>query len=178
MRINENNEIDLTEIRPHFKLISTLSVDDALQGVKDHIQKANPDGVRCKLDQDHAHLSVPAEYEHYWSPVLSIIFEKNEEGEGTLLRCLVGPKQSVWAMFMLIYGAIGVLATFGLFYGGTKFQLENDATFLWSLPIAFILFLGVFLGAKFGQRKGHHQMDELIKYLFKCLEKGQIKNYD
>lgn len=178
MRINENNEIDLTEIRPHFKLISTLEVEDALQGVKDHIEKANPDGVRCKLTYDHAHLKVPEQFEHYWSPVLSVGLEKNEEGEGTLVRCLVGPSQAVWAMFMLVYGAIGILATFGLFYGGTKYQLEGDSTFLWSLPIALVLFLGVFFGAKIGQKKGHHQMDELIKYLFKCLEKGEIKNYD
>lgn len=178
MKINQNNEIDLTEIRPHFKLISSLSFDDALDGVKKHIEKANPDGVRCKLTHDHAHLKVPEQFEHYWSPVLSIVFEKNEEGEGTLLRCLVGPKQSVWAMFMLVYGAIGVLAIFGLFYGGTKYQLEGDATFLWSLPFAIVLFLIVFFSAKFGQKKGHHQMDELIKYLFKCLEKGEIKSYE
>lgn len=178
MRITENNEIDLSEVRPHFKLISTLDVDDALQGVVDHIEKANPDGVRCKLTHDHANLQVPLQFEHYWSPVLSVGFEKNEEGEGTLLRCLVGPSQGVWAMFMLVYGAIGMLVLFGMFYGGTKYQLENNSTYLWSLPIAFVMFIIVFFGAKFGQKKGHHQMDELIKFLFKCLDKGSIKNWD
>ena len=178
MRINENNEIDISEIRPHFKLISTLDMNDALDGIQDGIKNANDDEVRCKLTHDHAHLKVPQQYEHYWSPVLSVGFEKNEEGEGTLLRCMVGPSQAVWAMFMLVYGAIGILTIFGLFYGGTKYQLEGDSTFLWSLPIAVILFLFVFIGAKFGQKKGHHQMDELIKFLFKCLNKGEIKNYD
>ena len=111
-------------------------------------------------------------------PVLSVGFEKNEEDDGTLLRCLVGPSQGVWAMFMLVYGAVGMLVLFGMFYGGTKYQLENDSTYLWSLPIAFVMFFIVFFGAKFGQKKGHHQMDELIKFLFKCLNKGKIKNWD
>ena len=178
MRITGNNEIDLTEIRPHFKLISTLSVKDCLTGVNNSIESANEDEVRCKLTYDHANLKVPSQFEHYWSPVLSVGFEENEEGAGTLIRCMVGPSQAVWAMFILVYGAIGVLAVFGLFYGGTKYQLEGDYIFLWSLPIAFILFISVFFGAKFGQKKGHHQMDELIKFLLKCLDKGETKNYD
>lgn len=185
MRITENNEIDLSEIRPHFKLISTLEVEDALDGVKNGIDNANEDEVRCELTHDHAHLKVPAQYEHYWSPVLSVGFEKNEDGNlpngeagGTLLRCLVGPSQAVWAMFMLVYGAIGMLVLFGMFYGGTKYQLENDSTYLWALPIALVMFIVVFFGAKIGQKKGHHQMDELIKFLFKCLDKGEIKNWD
>ena len=178
MRITENNDIDLSEIRPHFKLISSLYVDEALDGVKNGIENANEDEVRCKLTHDHANLKVPLQYEHYWSPVLSVGFEKNEEGEGTLLRCLVGPSQGVWAMFMLVYGAIGMLVLFGIFYGGTKYQLENDFTYLWTLPIALLMFIIVFFGAKFGQKKGHHQMDELINFLFKCLDKGEIKNCD
>lgn len=178
MRINEHHEIDLSEIRPHFKLISSMHVDEVVEYAKTAISNSNPDGVRGSFQHHHIHFKVPEQYEHYWSPVLHVGIEKNEEREGTLLRCMIGPSQGVWAMFILVYGAIGILTLFGLFYGGTKYQVEGDSTWLWSLPIALVLFFAIWISAKIGQRKGHHQMDELIHFFLHTMEKGTIKNYD
>lgn len=160
MRINEHNEIDLSEIRPHFKLISSMQVYEAMQYAKNAIHNSNPEGVCGSFQHHYAYFKIPERYEHYGSPVLHVGFEKNEEGDGTLLQCMIGSTQGVWAMFILVYGAIGILTLFGLFYGSTKYQVERDATWLWTLPVALVLFLTIWISAKIGQRKGYHQMNE------------------
>lgn len=165
------------EIRPRFKLSTNISVKEGLGLVKNGVEdvQINQEKVRCRITHTHAHFSVPAAFEHYWSPVLHVGFERESEDESTTLHCLIGPKQGVWAMFALIYAAIGILVIFGALYGGAKYQLEGDATFLWLALVGVFLFLVTFIGVKIGQQKGQHQTMELLKFLWVILKDAKVK---
>ena len=160
------------EIRPRFRLLTKLNVKDAIQHMKEDVEVS--DQVEGRFIMEQVDLQVAQIERHYWSPVLHINFENDDEFENTLVRCLIGPNQAVWTLFLLGYIVVGILVLFGGMYGMVQFQLGTDAPFLWSFPIAGLLFAILYFGAKFGQKKGHDQMIYLIKFLYKSLEREEI----
>lgn len=111
MPFNRLNHSLAGEIRPRFPLHTPDEIQPCV------------DAFRCQLQQDHTvggtiakhliFLRIPKKHRHYWSPELTVRFEKDDQQDGTCVKCLIGPQQSVWVMFTFIYLAIGVLTLFG-----------------------------------------------------------------
>lgn len=170
---NSHNK-DNIEIRPRFRLISSLGEKEILE----RIDKALPlqDDVKGIVKGDHAFLRIPENKQHYWSPTMEVEVKKYYDDESkTSIRCILGPKQSIWLMLMFFYVGIGVLALFGGMYGLVKWNLGKESIFIWAFPVAAILFSIIYLTAKYGQRKGRDQMLYLVSFLYHALDDENIE---
>ena len=98
MKFNSHNS-DNIEIRPRFKLISTFSNETIIQKITETLPlQKKVEGV---IKGTHAFLTVNNTDQHYWSPALEVIIEKYVGNKDkTLIRCLIGPRQTVWMILM------------------------------------------------------------------------------
>ena len=76
MLFNSHNS-DNIEIRPRFKLLSVYDAEDVL----DKIRKALPEqsDVVGVVSGTHAFLRIPESEQHYWSPAMEVVVEKDED---------------------------------------------------------------------------------------------------
>lgn len=173
MPFNSHNS-DSIEIRPRFKLISKQSKDDVIAKIKEALPKQNE--VVADAKGNHIFLKINPQEQHYWSPVMEVVVEKYRANkEKSYIRCLVGPKQSIWVMLMFFYIAIGVLAFFGGLYGLAKWNLGKESIFVWAIPVALILYGIIYLTSKYGQKKGRDQVLYLVSFLYHALNEENVE---
>lgn len=176
MPFNKLNHAHLGEIRPRFKLIAHCSVEDAITIIEENLQKDK--SVVGRFVVDHIHFKIPMDNRHYWSPELHINFDKSETNDYIIVRCLVGPKQSVWAMFAFFYAFLGLATIFGGMFGLSQWQLGHPPYFLWSF-VGLLIIPSIYTFAKIGQKKGRNQMLHLISFLYHSLEeKGVVERHE
>ena len=169
MPFNRLNHSILGEIRPRFKLKIESKPDEALDFVETTLLD---DKTVFGGRNDHMlNIKIPQWERHYWSPEMSVRIEVEEYTDFTTVSCLIGPKQSVWAMFTFIYAALVLLTTFGGIYGLVKYQEMGFTNWLWVIPIGTITILSIFVTSKMGQRKGRDQMLHLVSFIYHTLEK-------
>ena len=149
-------------IRPRFKVIINKSKEDIENKVKDDIQKKSTNFIAQQLP-GFIILKIPEQERHFWSPELSLTFEK--KGEGTLIRGLYGPKPSIWSFFSFSYIGLAVFTFFTAIYGSAQLSLDQEAPILWSLPVFMTVAIGIYLIAQFGQKIGVEQTFR-IHYFF------------
>lgn len=152
-------------IMPRFKLKTSLSKSAIIATLIERVNKEP--SVNGKTLHDHFYLSIPPSDWHFWSPELNITIEENESH--SIIRCLVGPRQTVWTLFLFLYASISLLVLFGGMYGLTQWQMDKPTLWLWIIPIGLILLLGVYVAAKIGQSIGKTQMLHLISFTHHAL---------
>lgn len=168
MPFNRLNHSILGEIRPRFVLQIQCDRDKAFQAVLD--KSTSDTSVLAIPSRDVIFLRIPEVDQHYWSPEMTVRFDKSEFSDEVFACCLLGPKQSVWAMFALIYGFVLLATAFGGSFGLVQYQTTGSSPFLWVIPIGLIVFFSFFLSAKMGQRKGRDQMLHLVSFLYHSLD--------
>ena len=157
------------EILPRFRLLISADKDDILDFVAEQ-SKQSEEVVHIRATQ-YLILKIPLGKREYWSPELQIQpFQDYTDKHKTLLRCVVGPSQSVWMMFTFIYSAIILLTLFGGMFGLVQYQLNNESIFLWMWPVGTMAFLSIFAVAKVGQQKARNQTLRLVSFLLHELE--------
>lgn len=168
MPFNRFDHSILGEIRPRFQLKIDLEAEEALN----HVEKCIPKDPTVKGVKSNSYifLRIPKIDQHYWSPELSVRIEKEEFTDYTTVFCLVGPKQTVWAMITFLYAMIFFASTFGGIYGIVKFQNSGDISWLWVIPLGLILTFSIFIISKIGQKRGRDQMLHLISFLYHSLD--------
>ncbi len=155
-------------IRPRFKATYNITPEQVEELVAEHLKE--PDcSCTAKIIPGFIVLRILPQEQHFWSPQLSLSFEKTEDGTGTEIRGLYGPNPTVWAIFMFGYAATAILALFLSFYGFSQYTLGQDAKILWSLPILALVAVILYFVAQFGQKLGveqtftlHHFFEESI----------------
>lgn len=155
-------------IRPRLKDVYSITPEEVEEHVREHLK--TPDcPCNAKITHGFIVLNILPQEQHFWSPQLSLSFEKNEESDKTIIRGLYEPNPTVWAIFTFGYGAISILALFLGFYGFSQYSLGHYATIIWSLPILAISAAGLYFVAQFGQKIGveqtftlHHFFEELV----------------
>lgn len=167
MPFNRKEHHNPGEIRPRFRLITPYKPEEVFEQLEQFVHSdSTVDGKRIL---DAYHLKIPVPEQHYWSPELRAWVEKNEAGEGSFIRCVIGPRHNVWLLFVFIYGFLGVVSLFGGMYGLAQWSLGNFSAWVWCLPITFVLATAVFITAKLGQRTGRDQMLHLVSVLYHSL---------
>ena len=154
-------------IRPRFKLKSNFTkkvVFDKLLSLSQN------NGIVTQLVSNRIKLSIPFDKQEYWSPILTISIEGLDSSNDSELKCLIGPKENVWLMFVFIYGIAAMTFLFGGMMSLSELTLGIYSPMLLSIPISLILILLTFIAAKIGQRKGYDQMIFLINSTFEVLE--------
>lgn len=167
MSFNRFDHSILGEIRPRFKLKIPMDPEEAL----DKLEKTlyNEKTVSGERSKTYLFLKTPTWLQHYWSPEMSVRIEVEEWTDYTTVSCLVGPRQTVWAMFTFLYSFIIILSTFGGIYGIVKFQETGSMGWLWIIPAGIILTVSIFFTSKYGQKKGRDQMLHLVSFLYHSL---------
>ena len=104
MPFNRKDHHNFGEIRPRFKLRSSLSQEEII----DLLQKAvdSDEDVSGKKVYGQFYLDIPRHERHFWSPELKVTLEDDEYNEyngDTIVRVMVGPEYTVWVMFVFIY---------------------------------------------------------------------------
>lgn len=174
MPFNRLNHNILGEIRPRFRLVTSLEPAEVFEHLKEKM--AEDDTVTGRVVKQYAILTVPPKDRHYWSPELQVRIEDDSEdfsedkAEGTVIRCLIGPRQSVWLFFTFCYSLISFATIFGGLYGLSQLTMGNMSAFVWLLPVGVLLLPLVWLTAKIGQRTGRDQMLHLVSVLYHTLD--------
>ena len=160
------DHISFKRIRPRVRFVSSLTSDQFLQTIKEHLSKPE---VECQGEAISGFVTIYPlkEEQHYWSPQLTLTIEEMESG--SLVRGLYGPKPSVWTMFMFFYSFIAFLTMIAVLISLSYWSLGQESLIFWSVPALILLFLSLYLVAYLGQKFGHKQMVYVHKFLEDCV---------
>ncbi len=160
------DKITFTRIRPRIQFESEYSPEQLYRKIKENLEKAD---VECEghVLPGFATFYPLEENQHYWSPQLTIHFEKTENG--SLIRGLYGPKPSVWTMFMFFYSFIGFVTMIAAMVSLSYWSLEQESLIFWSVPVLILIFLSLYLVAYLGQKFGHQQIVYIHQFLEECV---------
>jgi hypothetical protein len=177
MPFNRLNHSILGAIRPRFMLKINMDPEESIQHILKSLEKEKTvTGARFKQT---IFIKIPSWLQHYWSPEMTVRIEKSQFTDDVLVNCLIGPRQSVWAMFALIYAAILLATGFGGMFGIVQYSVEGFSYFIWLIPIGITLFLTIFISSKIGQRKGRDEMLHLVSFLYHSLnEIGTVERIE
>jgi len=106
----------------------------------------------------------------FFSPQLTM--HLTEEEGGTTLRGRFGPNPNVWTMFMACYAIVVFSALGGVFFGFAQVMMGEAAWGLLSIPAGLLLVGAIHAAARFGQRLGEGQVEEIRSFLIEALEEG------
>ena len=101
---------------------------------------------------------------------MTVRIEKPDYLDYTVVNCLIGPRQSVWAMFAMIYAAIILITSFCGMFGVVELMRYGTSYFIWVIPFGIVALVAIYLGVQNGQRKGRNQMLHLVSFLYHTLE--------
>ena len=170
MPFNRLHHSVMGEIRPRFALSIDTAPEKAVQHLVQRLQDDKTVAGDHSKTSNYVFLKIPGWAQHYWSPEMSVRIEKQDHLDYTSVHCLIGPKQSVWAMFALIYAAISIATLFASMFGIVLYQTDGTTEWLWSFPIGVVLLSSIFIFAKMGQRKGRDEMLHLVSFLYHSLD--------
>lgn len=162
------------KIRPRFRLETPLSKQEIMDLILSESEK-DP-SVRSKTYMHYIKLRCPAEEQHYWSPVLSMSFE--EENEKTVIRGIIGPNERVWSMFMFFYIGVTAIGFFGGMFGFLHCKYNDDPTWTFILPLSLILLTSIFFTSRYGKVKAHTQMLHLLRFLRRAVDSVECYRVD
>jgi hypothetical protein len=169
MAFNEQDQSLSGNVLPRFRLRVPAEKDEILDFLAEKA-KASQDIVHLRAKQ-YLIYKVPSSQREYWSPELQLQpFQDYDDKNFTIIRCVVGPSQSVWMLFTFIYSAIILSMLFGGMFGLIKYQLEKDSSFLWIWPIGAFLLATFFIISKIGQSKARNQTLSMVRFLNQSLE--------
>lgn len=177
MPFNRKDKHNPGEIRPRFKLRTDYTKDEVMDLLDTYCKQ--DETVLGRKVYDQYYLDIPNTDRHFWSPELRVTLEDDEEQEGmTLVRVMVGPQYTVWAMFVFIYIILGVGSLFGGLYGFSQVSLGHESLWIYAAPFGVFLFISVYIIAKMGQRTGRNQTLHLVSVLYHSIGDHKLERVE
>jgi len=176
MPFNKLDDTAIGKIKPRFKLESPESKQDMMALILAEAKK--DDTVRSSSHTHHIGIQCPAEHQHYWSPVMNLSFDWDDFDNKLYIRGVIGPNDKVWTMFMFFYIGIIMIGLFGGIWALTKWQVHDDASLLFIIPLSIFIFGSIFSTVKYGKRKAHTQMIHLLRFLRKAVDSVECVRAD
>lgn len=166
MNSHSIDHITFTRIRPRIRFETEFAPEQLYRILKEHLTKPE---VECEgqVLPGFATIYPLKKDQHYWSPQLTIHFEKSEQG--SLIRGLYGPQPTVWTMFMFFYSLIGFITLIAAMVSLSYWSLGQDSLIYWSVPALILVFLSLYLVAYLGQKFGHKQIVYIHHFLEECV---------
>jgi len=169
MPFNRLNHTTLGEIRPRFALKIDGEPETAMNHIVERIH-TDESVAGMRANPQLLFLKTPVHLQHYWSPEMAVRIEKSEFTGQTTVHCLIGPRQSVWAMFALIYAAIVLITSFGGMFGVVQYMTSGSSPWIWLIPVGVVCFSTVFITSRVGQQKARDQMLHLVSFIYHTLD--------
>ncbi len=158
-----------TRIRPKYQLYSELTPNIVIDEIKSLL--TTKENVVGRILGSNVYLRLPDEEQHYWSPVFQVKIGNAENGAS--IKGIIGPNPKVWATFMVFYGLAIMLLIFGGSLGISQWMLGMESIWIWSVPVSIILFVLIFVAAKYGQRLGADQLIRLRYFLDEAIDNAE-----
>jgi hypothetical protein len=158
------------KLRPRIKVELDKSSNEIGELFKSGIENSND--VIGTVAKQFIILKIPQEDRHFWSPQLTITIEDIESH--SVVRGLYGPKQTVWAMFAFAYGTLAMLFSIVFLWASIDWQLNDDISLYYYLPVILVLAIITYFIAQFGQKLGAEQMFTL-HHFFQDTIKENVK---
>ncbi|MDF1697984.1 MAG: hypothetical protein P1U56_19205 [Saprospiraceae bacterium] len=156
------------QIRPRFEIYSKYEVEELKTIMKTALASED---APCtgKVRFGYVSMYPNDEDKHYWSPHLSVTIEKDESGNGSILRGLYGPFPAVWTMFVFVYAIIALAIVIALVIGFANMSIDESSAILWAVPFLVLLFASMYYVSYFGQKKGHDQIEDIHHFFENCI---------
>lgn len=164
-------------VRPRIKFYSERSIVHVVECFHDTVESKEfqLDGTFLKST---IIVKIPEEILHYWSPELQLEVSENpfkddefaENTEKTVVRGFIGPKSTVWTMFMFFYIAFGGLLLGGIIYGSSQQMLDLAVTGYWYAVLGAVGLLITFIASQIGQKMGEEQTTVLLNLIERSKE--------
>ncbi|MEL7124107.1 MAG: hypothetical protein AAFO07_32020 [Bacteroidota bacterium] len=151
------------EIRPRFEIDASISQQELLSRFKKALKSENI-SFNGYVSDRHIVVKIPPNEDHFWSPQLSMDVVEKEDSFSTLYG-LIGPKPSVWLMFVFFYFFLGFFLMIISIIGFSRMNLGLSAGILWLLPIVILLIVAVYVTAYLGRKLGRDQMKDLLQFV-------------
>ena len=114
----------------------------------------------------HIILDIVGKDVHYWSPQLNFRVEQNDQDPNySVVLGLIGPRPSVWTLFMFIYFSVGIIGFFISSFGIIKTQIETYSNMVLAFPIAIIFMLTAYKVGKYGEKLAEDQIETLKEFV-------------
>ncbi len=117
-----------------------------------------------KVFPDSAILKVPASEVHLWSPQLQVSVSDGADDTCTV-HGLIGPRPSVWSLFIASYVFWTFLGMMGGIFGFSQLSLGQPTSAFWSLPVSVAAIALTYAIGRFGRRIGRPQSIQLRNFL-------------
>lgn len=142
---NAKSDHNLGEIRPRFKLLSSLSEEQVFERLDSFIKTDN--SVVGKTVHSQYYIDIPKSIRHFWSPELRVSAELDEYADHnkTIISVTVGPQYTVWTLFVFLYSLLGVICFFGGMYGLIQWDMGKGTAWIWCMPVTLFLILGLWV---------------------------------
>ena len=112
--------------------------------------------VEVKNFPGYVTLRIPEEDQHFWSPLLNLSIETDDEGR-TVIHGIYGPNANVWTIFLYGYLLIGSLTLFSGLLGISQWVVGVNTWGLMVFGVLAGLLIGLYLLAQFGQKLAARQ---------------------
>lgn len=129
------------------------------------LREANPEEFESAYVKGHFVLRISQSRRHFWSPQMDVSIAPNEDGPGSIIRCLLAPAPVVWTMFMFFYALAGFAALVGLMLGSSQYTLDKDAWGFWLAGGAVLLGILLYIVAQFGKALSINEMKILRRFV-------------
>ena len=165
-------------VRPRIKRYTNHSVEQVLECFNETLESRDfhLDGTIMK---NHVLVKIPEEFNHYWSPELQLEVVENylkdsqysdDRQENTLIRGFIGPKSTIWTMFMFFYIGFGGLLLVGIIFGTSQSMIDVEANY-WYAVLGGIGTLITFIASQIGQKMGEEQTKLFLQFIKKAFSK-------
>ena len=163
-------DTSITHIRPRFAFEVQMPAHEVFDRLRRQ-KEADEGGVVSNIIDDHVILDVPERERHFWSPQLNFRVEPSEDApDRAMLKGLIGPRPSVWTLFMFIYFSIGTIGFFISCFGVSRWMLGEWSNLTLALPLAAIFMATAYKAGKYGEKLGHDQIEILKDHIRAALE--------
>lgn len=128
--------------------------------------RETPHNVKAKIVDNHIILDIIGEDLHYWSPQLNFRVDQDENNiEHAVVAGIIGPRPTVWTLFIFIYFLIGFTGFVLSSYGVSKMLMDEYSNLIFAFPIALLLMLSAYKIGKYGERLGADQIELLKQFV-------------
>jgi len=160
-------------IRPRIKRSCKCRPEEIAEHIKEQLSETD-DVIGTVSMNSSITLKIPPKDHHYWSPELHLHLRRDDDDELTEVSGFVGPKSSIWTMFMFFYIGLATIALFAGMYAFSQQSLGIATTGGFEASIiSLILIVVVFIATQIGQRIALDQTNQLIAFMeaaFRCLD--------
>lgn len=157
--------------RPRFELVSKLPPEEIAKRLKAFLAASKR--IRGIALVDRIELGVTGDEHHFWSPQLVVAVAPTGDG-GARLAARFGPDPYVWAMYLLLYGALILVTLIAGAFGFSQWTLHMPPTALYVAPGTAFLAALVYGASFVGQGLGSDQMYLLRSALTETTEAEEI----